>query len=499
MTASRRVLAPVIFAALAIYVLSAIWPLRIALMNNRALWLANQRKWSDAGAQVRKVLRRDPENRRAKFLSAYLDMSLGAYDKAKLMGNTLPQSQERSFVLGVCAYESGAESEALAHFQALSHAKGELWILQDSSLAQLATSELSGTAGGIPLYRRVLSRERSLERMLWESFSGRQLFRAGQFRSSRERLEAALALGDQNPRVRYLACAANAISGAFSRAQMLADYSPAGAFPYGQLAQELDDLYEEVTTLTLSTESAQRIETQRQQLMRASTWSRLREAQETRSSETLARVLTQTELMSSGTCHDLSISFLRAEALETAGKFREAWLQYDSALARSPSYSGWLRLRNLQGQTYSPGWAESEFLRNPPVIACVRAQAMKASHAALKQDYRAFYTQGEASAMIELPADGEYELNLVAKGDRAFGISPRVFVRVDGQMAGEVYVAREGWDCYALRCTLGRGMHNVEIAYANNSDKLLSLEEDRNLYLHSLIVSQTGAYQIAHD
>jgi hypothetical protein len=115
---------------------------------------------------------------------------------------------------------------------------------------------------------------------------------------------------------------------------------------------------------------------------------------------------------------------------------------------------------------------------------------MVASNTVLREGYIAMYSKSGVSSGIEVPDSGFYELGVLAKGDAAFGISPKCALEVDGHRVDEFYVYRDSWDYYSITMRLEAGSHKVELKYTNNSDRLLSDAEDRNLYLAGILVSK---------
>jgi hypothetical protein len=44
-----------------------------------------------------------------------------------------------------------------------------------------------------------------------------------------------------------------------------------------------------------------------------------------------------------------------------------------------------------------------------------------------------------------------------------------------------------------VQTTLTKGAHEIQIGYVNNSERLRTPDEDRNLYLRSVLVARAGA------
>jgi hypothetical protein len=63
-------------------------------------------------------------------------------------------------------------------------------------------------------------------------------------------------------------------------------------------------------------------------------------------------------------------------------------------------------------------------------------------------------------------------------------------VKVNGNWAGNIYVNREGWDCYTTEIPLAKGLNRIEVSYTNNLTRIVDSTEDRNFYLKSLYILQ---------
>lgn len=194
-------------------------------------------------------------------------------------------------------------------------------------------------------------------------------------------------------------------------------------------------------------------------------------------------------------CSDPARELLRGDILEALGLLPDAYALYRNLLASQPSYECWLRAAQLVGDDPQLLAMESGFLTGPNVVAFIPALAMETSQTEPRRDYLAFFKQASAATTVSVPETGEYALDFIARGDRAFGLSPEVTVSVDDSHMETLYITRESWAPCRVPVIMQKGEHRVRLEYTNNSERLFSLEEDRNFYLRGTIVSRTGGVE----
>lgn len=478
-------------AALAAFGAVQLWSLRATFLNNRVVYLMHQQKWKEAQEQLSQASEVDPQNPRSRFLMARLAMHLGHHEQAqRLLGQLAPTAQVE-YNLGVNAYEQNDQAQALAHFRNALAAKDATLPAALVELTRAAVQQLS--SGSMPQEQLDLDQQQAVERMIGSSLKGRELFARGRYEQAREQLEQALELNDSNRRTRELACATNAILGNFDQAQMFADYAPTSASLYRHMVKELTSISEQSTTNAVSMDEALRSFDVQHRLRTAIAWGKTQLAAAKPTSKTIAEARISINDLASRAPYDLRLQLMQARFLEQLEQLPEAYRHYRALFVRQPNYSVLLRLQELAGESWPElKDASAQLLSAPQVVACVRAEQMESSETLLRRNYLAFLQNAGTRIEVPIAAAGEYDLDLVARGDRAFGLSPLVSVHIDGKSAGKIYVAREGWDCYSMRTFLTVGTHTVQIEYINDSERLLSPEEDRNFYLQALIVSGAG-------
>lgn len=98
-----------------------------------------------------------------------------------------------------------------------------------------------------------------------------------------------------------------------------------------------------------------------------------------------------------------------------------------------------------------------------------------------------FYTNGAAEALVRVPADGDYEVVVVASCDAAENENAKFRVSVDGAPAGgEVSLSSTEAREYAVPVRLKAGERKIAVEFTNDAYK--ENEFDRNLYVHGITV-----------
>lgn len=450
--------------------------LRTFFQVNKARYLANQQKWEEARSTLDRALSRDPDSHSARRLYGRIALNTGDLKRAQTELTALPTSAETLLELGLVEYQLGDEAAAARYFDALTTAPDGLSAAR-RTLGGLAADELAFSQETVeaPLPDQDLH---GLERMLYDALTGRALLRTGRFDEAKQKLESAMDLGDLNQRTRVFACVAAAGLGDFSDAQRLVDYAGNPAACLDGVTSEALAAADLVDTQSVSLIRSARTAEWLDQLKLATTWAALRKGV-TGSSESLKMALAMADEMSTGSTANLEARILRAEALEAMGDLADAYAQYMDLMRTSPSYAVYLRARDLAGESVDAPSTGSEMLGSRSVVTCTS-----------NRDYVSLFKNGTDDAVLHVPASGRYMLDIVARGDTAQSLSPLANVLVDGRKVGQIYVSRDGWDCYPVAVTLAEGPHQFSVEYVNDSER--SGSEDRNLYVLGLILSQAG-------
>lgn len=100
-----------------------------------------------------------------------------------------------------------------------------------------------------------------------------------------------------------------------------------------------------------------------------------------------------------------------------------------------------------------------------------------------------FYTNGAATAAIDVPVDGEYEIIVKASCAKAQDEFAKFKLSIDGELAGkETTLTAEEEKEYKLSTKLKKGPHKLSIEFTNDVYK--ENEYDRNLFVHAVSVKK---------
>ncbi|GIX44955.1 MAG: hypothetical protein KatS3mg130_1363 [Candidatus Sumerlaea sp.] len=458
------------------------------LILNKAQFLINQQKWTEAQTLIESVDRPGEVAGRAARLLATVNMHTGRFREALELLSYQPRVASVVFDQAICLYELDQEDQAREAFREVCQKVEEL----PEPLQMLAV------AGSAILGGEVLAFEEEMPeglprayRIVWHSLQARAAFQMLHLEKALDLARIALSRGDQNNRTRRIALALAAMRGDFALAQSYADALEQPVPLLQQALSEMVELETHVTTKSISVEVAQAILKQRREIARGKAWvlSQLGQRQPQTTGVEVALEWVQRVLETNP--EDLLTGLLTADLLAALHREREAYAWLQSLLARMQVYRVYVRARDLAGEPLDNLEEQELFGDYSRIVKWVSAEELVTTGGIAKEQYLAFYTRGECGFEFEAPATGIYRISVTAKGDCAFGLCPRVKVWADDHPLEEIYIAREGWDCYSIARSLERGKHLIRLEYINNSERLLSKEEDRNLYIHNVIVTKT--------
>jgi tetratricopeptide (TPR) repeat protein len=478
--------------ALAAFAAWEAWSLRRVFLVNKGRYLVHQEKWDEAA----RLLDRAPatgDNATARaLLLAKVALNRGDPGEAIRLLEPEPDSAQRHFLAGLSFYMTGREREAAGRFRESALAPDGLspWT---RTVAAAAAETLDGRAGVAP--PAVLDPLATpVERMFAAAIRGRAWYNAGRLEDAAEPLESAVTFGDRNASTRAACAATLAALGESARAQRIADMEEGGTPIYPLVVREAVRLADSMATHTLSEQSASWAVDRHRRLHLAELWALARAGRDALpSTAPLAAARLRARQILADYPRSLGAALFEGEILESMGDLREAFAFYEGTLAWQPCYTTLLRMRDLAGGAPGIAAQAAAFLSPPRVLVVVNAEEAATTSTTLRGGGLCFYRNASATLEFEIPAEGEYEVTLVARGDRAFGLSPLVIAQLDGAKAAEFYIARDGWDCYPLRRTMKPGRHALQLDYVNNSERLRSDQEDRNFYLEAVIISRPGA------
>lgn len=480
----HHILGLLVLALVAIVVGMQALKLRTRLSLNKAVYLMNQQQWNQAEQQLERVRKIDVSNEEALRQYALVLVAQKRYDEALAVLGKATADAETAFARGVCEFQTGNERAAKASF---AYAAGTTHNKLPAQLRILATVAASGFEEQMDIEQMQTDPpEHPAYIVLVSSFGGRALFNGGNFAAAGVLLEQALLLGDKNPVTRSYAVAAFAAAGNFSQAEYAADY---GTVPLtlrearSVAVKRQDDLPARSVSLEAASDAAETSAN----LQRALLWTE-KQSLPTTATEELQSLASGTLALMHARKYDLHAALLYGEVLEKLGHDREAFKHYANMLQLEPTYIAKLRANNLTGKKRPV--TPVEFVSPDAYVAYIEASTMAVTNSMLQNGHVAFFSRSSAMATVEVPDEGTYRLNIVARGDRAFGLWPVCTIHVDGEPADRIYVNRDSWDCYSIVAKLRAGRRQIRLEYTNNSDRLLSQDEDRNLYVAGVLVSK---------
>lgn len=488
----RRTLALIIVVAVIVYAGAKAMQLRTFFANNHAEYLINRGDYDAALAELSALDKAKRGSARTGALAARASLGAGRYEVTTGGLTANGGSPTQKFYAAVAAYESGQNAYAARLFRETTTASGNGLPDNLRTLATFAADYLtSGAGAGLPDPEPPRDK---IALMLWHSMSGCAELSAGRARTAAVHFDSATALGAKSPQVRDLHAVAWALAGDFARAQRPVDYTDERptSETYARLSEMIKALFPGKASLAITRDSAETNLEFQQAADLARYWCGARAALDSQASESINAQFGFLRGFLDQHPENVRAGLLLGDLLEQSGDLRGAYQQFEQSYQRHPTYSALLHLKSLSGD--SPEWSgrEGEYRDSPSVVAKIEAAELVTSQTSLRNDHLAFLTRSSASTEFNVPVRADYEITLISRGDRAFGISPVALVQIDGENSPRLYITSDSWDCYSIHQTLGKGRHQISIDYRNNSDRLLSQAEDRNLYVKSVIISMAG-------
>jgi len=455
---------------------------------NKAQFLVNQQKWNEAQTLIESVSRPGEVAGRGGRLLATVNMHTGRFREALEHLSYQPRSAHVVFDQAICLYELDEEERAREAFKETCQKLEEL----PEPLQKLAVAASAILGGELIAFEDEMPEGfPRAYRIVWQSLQARAAFQMLHMERALDLARTALTRGDQNNRTRRIALALAAMRGDFALAQSCADALEQPVPLLQQTLSEMLELEAQLTTKSISVEVAQAVLKQRQEIARGQAWLLSQLGQRQPQTTGVEVALEWVERVLETNPEDLLTGLLKADLLATLHREREAYTWLQSLLARMQVYRVYVRARDVAGEPLDNLQEEELFGDYSRLVKWVSAEDLVTTGGIGKEQYVAFFTRGECGFEFEAPTAGIYRITVTAKGDCAFGLCPRVKVWADDHPLEEIYIAREGWDCYSIARSLERGKHLIRLEYINNSERLLSKEEDRNLYIHNVIVTKT--------
>ena len=470
--------------------------------ENHARFLLNQNKAAEAAEVVQAVRASKPSDESAALLQARVFLASHETESARKVLAELKPSTERTWLLALVEYLDGNDQQAVALLTPpapptpLSSAASNRpapnappphpWA---AALVAMLTN-LAPPATALP----PRPTHAGVDLMLHHSMAGRVALAERKWADASRELGLAENHGDSNPRTLVALAVARAALGRLNDAQEVADSHEWTSENFDQAVQMATLLRDASLTDVLALDDALDAGMDRRRLEGARLWAMARKADS--AGETTpslrAEVIAELDQALVAFPRHAIPSVLRAELLESTGRLAEAYGQYEELQQWLPTLSVALRMRSLTGEGLpAPGQIDWEQWGFSEPNGVLNPMDFTTDSAVVRPSLLAFFRESQASADFTTTAPGAYEITLLARGDRAFGLGPRVALKLDEEPIAQIYIATEGWDCYPIKVQVKEGRHKISVHFENNSERLPSDAEDRNFYLHSIILTHT--------
>jgi flagellar biosynthesis regulator FlaF len=490
----KRIIGILILGGALILATSLLSDLRLLLITNKAQYLANQADYHGAEELLEYVVGCRPEHEYAREVYAEVELCVGNYAEAERLLVGLRPTPRVVLERAICAYETDREDEAARILNTLPTSTP--LAVEDSRIEFLIRGAKLVLNGEIPestfLELSPSGLAIAYQRFL-RSIQSRAALALGEFESARVFAEKAFAKKDRNSYVRRLAVILNAAAARFDKARYYADALSYPQFDWTAVLQKIQQLQNELTTQTVALEASKLMLERQAVLQAAYAWALAQKSIDSGDAEGLSLALEQITPVCTRLAQKLKYPLLRADILAAAGMPERAYKSLSELSSSHLSYPIVLRMTALAGEL--PDQAVEAFRQYHNLVRYVAASDLQTSGAKTRDGYLAFYTNGSAQTMIEIPASATYFIVVTARGDRAFGLSPLVRLSVDGKQIDSLYIAHDDWNTYEVAIYLEKGMHSLQLDYINNSERLPSNDEDRNFYLHNIMITRLDGYE----
>jgi hypothetical protein len=485
---ARRLFFLLVLAIFGLIGLGGIYRLHYFLLTNKAIYLANRQEFHEAQALLEYVVNNHPQSVRARRALAQVELDLGNYANAEFLLIGLETSPDIKLEKAICYYESGREAEAVEELAAIPISGKSRC---EPLLAAVVTNGLRVIQGNPPssefLSIKCDELARAQARFLL-SLQSRGALMRGNLVRAREFAARAVALGDRNPIARRVAVISCAATLDFAKAKYFADISVRQQFDWNALLADIAKIETDLTSRTIAPEFTSLQEYRRLALAGAKAWALAEIGNSNDDTSAAAASVDLAKLIAESMPYEVRYRLLYADALAGAGRQADAYQLLRRWSEQHDSYVIDLRMAVLAGS--APDDVFQKYENAARVVARLSADDFLTTNVVRKKNVLAFYEAGKCGASFSVPAPGKYLLVLTARGDRAFGLSPLVAVRLNGKKAQDAYIAKEQWDVYTIAAELEAGHHSLELEYLNNSERLPSNEEDRNFYLHNVMITR---------
>lgn len=456
-----------------------LWQARGGLLRRNGIYLALQRDPDAALRRLDQALKLNPDDTQARLWKARILMSTGdtTASKSLLTAKSFPPSTQ-----------SAHDATTLMH-----------------------AADYLNNVRPDPPERTLRSAKRigGPEVAMSKAREGREQLSQGDLAAAAETLHEAVNLGDTNSETRLLAALTLASQGDFPQAQGVFESLPPSARAAAR--QRLATLGQQIS-VTLSASDALAAARRRSALTDVALWVQLQLAADSpdpaafiaADSELASRLQTAKLASDSSTTSSTILSddlppgatMLTAQLLDLAGEPRLAFLTLQSLARIAPSLSLALRTEQLRGAKPTEVWLRETLAsasNGTPSHTLISASELQPRGATKRDDFWAMYSESTLTTTITAARSGDHRIAIIARGDRAAGVSPRLAVSVNGDQPQIIAVPYDFWDVYPLMLSLHPGSNTVAISFVNNSVPPPASNEDRNAYVLGLIVESSLA------
>ncbi|MGI8906577.1 MAG: tetratricopeptide repeat protein [Candidatus Sumerlaeaceae bacterium] len=458
------------------------------LQFNRALYALHQGSFPEAERRFSALVKSQPGNaaaqvrlgeallRQAKWQAAHVALKQPALSGA-----------QRDYWLAIACYEIGKDDEARRLLGALAESQSTKTLsaveqqLAALGEAALAPSQDPNVMGEVPQPESRMH----LESMLWHSWSGRLAMRRGMWEDAAGMLQEAIDRHDKNPRSRLLGAASAALSGNYPQSQYYVDTQSSPAKFLLDVQREVmraaeDQLTSTVTVLDLPRQT--RVVNSRQ---RASLWLEVQKLRFEPDTGLTTPAYSSTD--------DPVLRMLQGDLLSSKQRLSDAYAEYLTAASLSSNLQLQLRAYDIAGEQAMVRTYPEEFVQSLYGATYIKASETTCTVPLSAEGIALFRQYGELAAAFSVSAPAEFRVTIIAASDMAQNLGPVIRIQIDTFSPGELYVAREGWDCYSVTSRLSPGNHEIKLAYSAEADAVSEKGEDRSLYVLGVLINPVPA------
>lgn len=459
-----------------------------AMRVNKAVYLTNLGRIEEAAARLDPLLRRDPQNKAALAARAEGYARSGEYAKAYDVLALFPNPPESLFWKAVSAYQMVEETTASLLFHQI---RTEDLPLQTAyfQLAELGENALTSRALSSPPQMPHLGSP--VLEQTWLSLAGRLELKNEQWDAAAGYYEELDGLAALNSRDRPLATLAHLVTGRYDLAQANLEnaYRPTEALQSVQNA--LGTLQSFENGRTYDSSSLHHRFDIKQVNSRSRIWTEVQSVRQMNEGQD-ARI----PVRGPQPPHEDPVAlFFMAELDELSGRLPEAYAKYKFLHEAHGSLSAFLRMHDLAGESLTVPQRLQEMFDAPEQAQYYATQDMVSTGGLRQNGYLVYHGGGEAAIEVMAPQEGWYVMTLIANTVRADGRGESVTVDVSGEKAGQLYIAREGWDCYRHPVWLKEGANQVLIR-TSAKDRTSPMGQKHAFYMMGILITDKAELQL---